>query len=424
MTAIAVRLCRRAPALLVAVSTCLAAVAWEQPLQKLLVEPGWPEPPGRLVIPVAGLDGQGRPVPLDRADLQVFAAGSPLELIEVVAQAPAAILVVSDTFVPGVGWATLPVVQPGSRHWLGLRDAGVGRASVLPLQPAANLGTVPDVVAPSAPRLWDAVLAGLQDLALLDDAPSRRVLVVLGDLREEEASLRPMAACLEAAQELAIPIYGAVVDGAHPAAVARLKHLAESSGGDLVAAPSPLAAVKAVLERVQGAQALVLADPGLVLPAEVRVSTGAGTSGRAEVRARAAGRWSPGPGLVVAGAVVLAAAAGFVGWWRWRRRAIGWLVSVDPARPWRCAVPAAGLTIGRAPDNGLTLAETRVSKHHAIVRWRRGQVQLIDLKSTNGTQVGGRAVRTAALADGDQIVFGDMVTVQFRRRAPVPRDRM
>jgi hypothetical protein len=69
------------------------------------------------------------------------------------------------------------------------------------------------------------------------------------------------------------------------------------------------------------------------------------------------------------------------------------------------------LTIGRAPDNGLVLADTRASRHHARLYGRRGALLLTDLGSTNGSWVNDRRIDEMALGEGDQIRIGDTVIV-------------
>jgi FhaA, N-terminal domain/FHA domain len=65
------------------------------------------------------------------------------------------------------------------------------------------------------------------------------------------------------------------------------------------------------------------------------------------------------------------------------------------------------LTIGRAPDNGLTLDDSRVSRHHARLRARHGMLILTDLDSTNGIRVNGVRVAEVALGVGDRIEIGE-----------------
>ncbi|HVE74624.1 MAG TPA: DUF3662 and FHA domain-containing protein [Mycobacteriales bacterium] len=70
-------------------------------------------------------------------------------------------------------------------------------------------------------------------------------------------------------------------------------------------------------------------------------------------------------------------------------------------------VPLEGnIVIGRGPESDLQLPDTGVSRRHAEVRRTGAQVQLVDLDSTNGTEVNGRAITQARLHDGDQIQIG------------------
>jgi hypothetical protein len=71
----------------------------------------------------------------------------------------------------------------------------------------------------------------------------------------------------------------------------------------------------------------------------------------------------------------------------------------------------SGLTIGRAADNDLVLADSRVSRHHARIAGRRGTLVYADLGSTNGSRVNGVQVGELVLGAGDRIEVGDTVIV-------------
>lgn len=75
------------------------------------------------------------------------------------------------------------------------------------------------------------------------------------------------------------------------------------------------------------------------------------------------------------------------------------------------AIDGTLLTIGRAPDNGLVLRDSRVSRHHARLRARHGMLVLTDLGSANGVLVNGVSVAEVALGMGDRIQIGDTVLV-------------
>src|SRR5205823_11863712 len=66
------------------------------------------------------------------------------------------------------------------------------------------------------------------------------------------------------------------------------------------------------------------------------------------------------------------------------------------------------LTIGRGLNNDIILEDTRVSRHHAQLRYRARRFFLSDLGSTNGTYVNSEAVEEQALKDGDVVSLGGL----------------
>jgi hypothetical protein len=74
-------------------------------------------------------------------------------------------------------------------------------------------------------------------------------------------------------------------------------------------------------------------------------------------------------------------------------------------------VDGTPLTVGRAPDNGLVLGDSRVSRHHARLQARRGTLVFTDLGSTNGSRLNGVRVDECALGIGDRVLVGDTVLV-------------
>lgn len=73
---------------------------------------------------------------------------------------------------------------------------------------------------------------------------------------------------------------------------------------------------------------------------------------------------------------------------------------------------AAGqeVTIGRAPESGLRLSDTRVSSRHASVRLAGNALEVRDLGSANGTSINGATVTGVGRAvDGSEIRTGDTV---------------
>lgn len=74
-------------------------------------------------------------------------------------------------------------------------------------------------------------------------------------------------------------------------------------------------------------------------------------------------------------------------------------------------VDGSDLTIGRAADNDLVLADGRVSRHHGRLAARRGTLVYLDLGSTNGSRVNGVVVGELVLGAGDRLELGDSVIV-------------
>src|SRR4051794_25926889 len=64
------------------------------------------------------------------------------------------------------------------------------------------------------------------------------------------------------------------------------------------------------------------------------------------------------------------------------------------------------ITIGRAAENMIVLDDPSVSGRHAQLRAMGDDYQLVDLNSTNGTRVNGRAITSVLLQAGDRIHLG------------------
>src|ERR1700676_5683151 len=69
------------------------------------------------------------------------------------------------------------------------------------------------------------------------------------------------------------------------------------------------------------------------------------------------------------------------------------------------------LTIGRLPDNDLTIAKDAVSRYQVRIEAAQGGYRITDLGSRNGTQLNGERFRDESrwLANGDTIVIGEEV---------------
>lgn len=74
------------------------------------------------------------------------------------------------------------------------------------------------------------------------------------------------------------------------------------------------------------------------------------------------------------------------------------------------------ITIGRAPDNSISLDHTTVSKYHAMLVKNGSDYKIFDFHSTNGTHVNDKPVVVTTLRDGDQVRLGD-VTLRYESNA-------
>lgn len=71
-------------------------------------------------------------------------------------------------------------------------------------------------------------------------------------------------------------------------------------------------------------------------------------------------------------------------------------------------------SIGRAPDNSVSIDDRMISQYHALIERRGESFHLIDLGSTNGTLVNAEPVTVErSLQNGDQILIGGIASIQF-----------
>src|SRR5260221_12382174 len=71
--------------------------------------------------------------------------------------------------------------------------------------------------------------------------------------------------------------------------------------------------------------------------------------------------------------------------------------------------PKAVIRIGRGADCDVRFdarLDSRVSTHHAEIRFDNGNYLVVDTGSSNGTLVNGKLVKQHKLRSGDKIVFG------------------
>lgn len=94
------------------------------------------------------------------------------------------------------------------------------------------------------------------------------------------------------------------------------------------------------------------------------------------------------------------------------------------SEPRYAEVPGGRVTIGRAPDNTISLAgDTNVSRYHAIIESRGEEFFVIDLRSANGTTVNGAPVEVdRRLKDGDLVSIGGVSTIEFHQSGVIIKD--
>jgi hypothetical protein len=66
------------------------------------------------------------------------------------------------------------------------------------------------------------------------------------------------------------------------------------------------------------------------------------------------------------------------------------------------------LSIGRGLDNDIILEDTRVSRHHAQLRYKTRRFWVTDMNSTNGTYINGERISEADLRHGDVLSLGGL----------------
>jgi pSer/pThr/pTyr-binding forkhead associated (FHA) protein len=81
------------------------------------------------------------------------------------------------------------------------------------------------------------------------------------------------------------------------------------------------------------------------------------------------------------------------------------------------------ITIGRASNNQLVIADLRVSRVHARVKVMNGEVLIADLNSSGGTSVNGRPMVNKLLKPGDVVTLAGTFTMTYwYDRANLPLD--
>ncbi|WP_437925264.1 sigma 54-interacting transcriptional regulator [Sorangium sp. So ce291] len=103
--------------------------------------------------------------------------------------------------------------------------------------------------------------------------------------------------------------------------------------------------------------------------------------------------------------------------------AAAYLLVIDGSSSRRCPLPREGvLFVGRSSDAEICVTAAAASRRHAKFLVADGEVQLIDLKSHNGTLVNGERLEgSRLLSSGDVVAIGDALLIL--RREPRAPDR-
>src|SRR5690242_3058309 len=66
------------------------------------------------------------------------------------------------------------------------------------------------------------------------------------------------------------------------------------------------------------------------------------------------------------------------------------------------------VTIGRSPVNAFQIPESSVSGQHCEVMLRAGELQVRDMRSTNGTFINGRMITEGVVRPGEVLRLGEV----------------
>lgn len=84
------------------------------------------------------------------------------------------------------------------------------------------------------------------------------------------------------------------------------------------------------------------------------------------------------------------------------------LLLETPHGPHPIPLESTLLTMGRGLNNDIILEDTRVSRHHAQLRYKTRRFWVTDLNSTNGSYINGERISEADLRDGDILSLGGL----------------
>jgi pSer/pThr/pTyr-binding forkhead associated (FHA) protein len=83
------------------------------------------------------------------------------------------------------------------------------------------------------------------------------------------------------------------------------------------------------------------------------------------------------------------------------------------------------ITIGRAFDNSIYIDDASVSRHHAVIKWKKGMMYITDLSSTNGTFVNSEKITSGyyyELNYSDEIRVGNIALMVVDEAAVITKN--
>src|SRR5690242_20171978 len=85
-------------------------------------------------------------------------------------------------------------------------------------------------------------------------------------------------------------------------------------------------------------------------------------------------------------------------------------------------VPGNVKTLGRAPRADFIVDAALVSRLHCRLAASAGEIEAVDLESTNGTYVNGQRVARGTLRDGDRLRVGavELIVLKNQTGSPEP----
>jgi DNA-binding NtrC family response regulator len=83
-------------------------------------------------------------------------------------------------------------------------------------------------------------------------------------------------------------------------------------------------------------------------------------------------------------------------------------------------LPGQPVSIGKSPDNQLHLDDMTVSRYHVELTLRRGDVEVRDLESTNGTYIGEARIARALVRPGTELIVGANTLLLSAERSDGP----